>query len=411
VIFSYKALDKKGRELSDFIDAPSETAARSKIKHSGLFLVSIQKEDIKPGTKRDIKSLLKNAALIFSRGSAKKQISLFSRQLGTLLNAGMPLLTVLNDIIEQLDHKTFKSIIIDVRDKIEEGSSFSRALNTHSDVFSDMYISMIRVGENLGSLSEVVLRLAEMEEKKSVMINKIRAAMWYPAFILFFSMVVMTFLMVKIIPTISEVFLEQDREMPTPTKIVIAISDFLQHYWLSIPVFFLLVYFFMRRYYRTEKGRYKIDGLKMKFPIFSRIYNKLIVYRFTQNMGILISNRVDLLKSLEIVKKIVNNRIIEEKITNAANNIREGSSITLALKKHEFLPKLVIGMISAGEASDKVDEMMLSIGRVYEEEIDTTIGSLTSLVEPLIIIIMGVIIGIIVLSVMMPIMEMNLMIQ
>jgi len=411
MIFSYKALNKNGKEISDYIDAPSESVARSKIKHSGLFLTSIKKDEIKPEANKGLRNSFNNIALMLSRGSSKKQVPLFSRQLGTLLNAGMPLLTVLNDIIEQLDHKTFKGIIIDVRDKIEEGSSLSRALNSHNDVFSDMYISMIRVGENLGSLSEVVLRLAEMEEKKTAMIHKVRAAMWYPMFILIFSMIIMTFLMVKIIPTISEVFLEQDRALPTPTKIIISISNFLQHYWISLPILFILIFYLIKRYNKTERGRIKIDGLKMKMPIFSRIYNKLIVYRFTQNMGILISNKVDLLKSLEIVKKIVNNKIIEEKIENATKHIREGASITQSLKKHEFLPKLVIGMISAGEASDKIDEMMLNIGRVYEEEIDMTISSLTALVEPLIIIIMGVVIGIIVLSVMMPIMEMNLMVQ
>ncbi len=411
MIFEYKALDKHGKEVVDHIDAPSETGARIKLKQSGVFLVSIKKEEIKPENKKGVRNKFHNAALVFSRSSSKKQIALFSRQMGTLLSAGMPLLTVLNDIIEQLDHKIFKGIIIDVRDKIEEGTSLSRALGSHNDVFSEMYISMIRVGENLGSLSEVVMRLAEMEEKKAAMVNKIRAVMWYPAFMLIFSMIIMTFLMVKIIPTISEVFLEQDRALPLPTEIVISISNFLQHYWLVIPFLLLISIYAFKKYQKTPNGRIRIDRLKMNMPIFNRIYNKLIVYRFTQNMGILISNRVDILKSFDIVKTIVNNKIIEEKIEGASGNIREGASISQSLKKHAFLPKLVIGMISAGEASDKVDEMMLNIGRVYEEEIDVTINSLTALIEPLIIIVMGVIIGVIVLSIMMPIMEMNLMVQ
>lgn len=411
MIFTYKALDKSGKEKTDFLDASSEASARSKIKHNGLYLVSIKSEDIKPKHKLDIKHYFDNMTTLLSRSSSRKQIPLFSRQLGTLLNAGMPLITVLNDIIEQLDNKTFKTIIIDVREKVEEGSSFSNALNIHRDVFSDMYVSMIKVGENLGSLADVVLRLAEMEEKRSIMKNKIQAALWYPSFILIFSLTIVTFLMVKIIPTISQVFVEQSREMPTPTKVVMALSDFLQHYWMLLPVFFVVSFYLIKRYNKTEKGQIKIDGLKMKLPIFSRLYNKLVVYRFTQNMGILLTNKVDLLKSFEIVKKIVNNKIIEKKIENASANVREGSSIAQSLKKHEFLPKLVIGMISAGETSDKIDEMMLNIGKVYEEEIDMTITSLTALIEPIIIIVMGLIIGVIVLSVMMPIMEMNTMVQ
>ena len=338
-------------------------------------------------------------------------MGLFSRQLGTLLKAGMPLLVVLNDIIEQIDNRTFRNIMIDVRDKIEEGLSFSNALSRHREIFSDMYINMIRVGENLGSLDEVVARLAEMEEKKTLLKNKIRAALWYPSFMLVFSMIIVVFLMVNIIPTITEIFTEQNRELPLPTKIIISISNFLTDFWVLIPLFFLLVFYIYKRYSATESGRMKIDELKMNIPLFSSIYNKIVVYRFTFNMGILMSNKVDLLKSFEIVRKIVDNVIVDEKIKMAAKNVQEGASINQSLKKYEFLPKLVIGMIAAGEASDKVDEMLLNIGRVYEREIDMSVTSITGMIEPLIIILMGIIIGGIVLSVMMPIMEMNLMIQ
>ncbi len=165
------------------------------------------------------------------------------------------------------------------------------------------------------------------------------------------------------------------------------------------------------KYSSTDEGRRKIDELKMKIPIVSRLYNKVLVYRFTLNLGVLVSNKVDLLKSFEIVKKIVDNVIVEEKIENASKSIQEGVSISQALKKNEFLPRLVIGMIAAGEASDKVDEMLLNIGKVYENEIDMTVTSITGMIEPLIIIVMGFLIGIIVLSVMMPIMEMNLLVN
>lgn len=413
MVFYYKGINTSGKEFTDTIDAPSENAAIQKIRKAGNFVVFIRSTESSEKDRQlfSIDKIRDYLTALLNRAAAKKQVGLFSRQLGTLLKAGMPLLTAINDIIEQIDNKAFKNIIIDVREKIEEGISFSNALARHREIFSEMYISMIRVGESLGSLDDVIERLSEMEEKKVFLKNRIRAALWYPSFMLAFSSIIVIFLMVNIIPTITGIFVDQNRALPLPTKIVIALSDFLTTFWILIPVFIISAIYIFSRYAATTQGRRKIDELKMKIPVVSRLYNKILVYRFTLNLGVLVSNKVDLLKSFEIVKKIVDNVIVEEKIERAAKNIQEGVSISQALKKHDFLPRLVIGMIAAGEASDKVDEMLLNIGRVYENEIDMTVTSITGIIEPLIIIVMGFLIGVIVLSVMMPIMEMNLMIN
>ncbi|MFA5519091.1 MAG: type II secretion system F family protein [Spirochaetota bacterium] len=413
MLFHYKALTKSGEEITDTVDAPGEAAAIQKIRNDGNFVISIKAADL-AGKKTSSFSIRKVRDYLYdfiNKSSAKKQVGLFSRQLSTLIRAGMPLVTALNDIIEQIDNKAFKNIIIDIREKIEEGTSFSNAIARHRDIFSEMYISMIRVGENLGSLDEVIERMSEMEEKKVFLKNRIRAALWYPSFMLAFSSIIVVFLMVNIIPTITGIFVDQQRELPLPTKIVVAMSDFLTSFWGFIPLFVIFFIYIYSKYAATDKGRKKIDELKMKIPIASRLYNKVLVYRFTLNLGVLVSNRVDLLKSFEIVKKIVDNVIVEKKIEEAAKNIQEGVSISQALKKHDFLPRLVTGMIAAGEASDKVDEMLLNIGKVYENEIDMTVTSITGMIEPVIIIVMGFLIGVIVLSVMMPIMEMNLLVN
>ena len=413
MLFYYKAINNNGDEVSDYIDAASEIAAKQKIKKLGLYLTSIKSGEIKktPDEKSGLKNAIDRGILHIKKILAKKQVALFSRQLATLLKAGMPLMAALNAIIEQIDDKIFKNVIIDVKEKIEEGLPLSNAMEQHSELFSEMYINMIKVGENLGSLDDIISRSAEMEEKKALLKNKIRAAMWYPVFMIVFTSIIMVVLMIKVVPKITDIFAGENRELPIPTKIVIWISDFLVDYWILIPVILIFLYYFYKRYSATDKGRKKFDELVMKLPLVKNIYNKYIVYRFTYNLGILLSNRVDLLKSLEVVKKIVNNVIIEEKIEGAMKNIQEGASISQALRKHDFLPKIVIGMISAGEVSDKVDEMLINIGHVYENEIDMVIKSLTSMIEPLIIIIMGVMIGIIVVSIMLPIMEMNLMVQ
>ena len=283
MLYYYKALNSKGEELTDYIDAPNETAAKQKIKKNGLYVTFIKDQEIKQTgqNKFNIKEFLDRMLLVIQKNSAKKQVGLFSRQLSTLLKAGMPLMVAITDIIEQIDNKIFKNIIIDIKEKIEGGSSFSNTLTQHKELFSEMYINMIRVGENLGSLDEVIARLAEMEEKKVFLKNKIRAALWYPIFMFTFSSLIVVFLMVNIIPTISEIFVDQNRELPLPTKIVIGISNFLTNFWMLIPIILVILFYFYKRYSSTIEGRKKIDEILMKLPLVSRLYNKIIVYRFT----------------------------------------------------------------------------------------------------------------------------------
>ncbi|MDR3237947.1 MAG: type II secretion system F family protein [Spirochaetia bacterium] len=409
MIFQYQALNSKGETVSDFIDAQSENAALGRIRALGLYPVKISHQKTTGGG-AGIRSLFERISAEISTKFSARQSGLFSRQLATLLKAGMPLLTAINDIIEQIENKHFRNVITDIRDKLEEGSSFSSALARHS-VFSEMYINMVRVGENLGSLDHVMERLAELSEKGNAIKSKVRSALYYPAFMLCFSVIIIIFLLVNVIPSIAEMFRSQQKDLPLPTKIVMGMSDFLAGYWFIIPVLVIAAIWFYRRYAASKKGQRKIDQIKLKIPLFGGLYRKMTVLRFTQNLGVLLVNKVDIIKSFEIVQKIVNNIIIEEKIEEAAKKVREGSSVSQSLGKSDFLPKMVLGMISAGESSDNLDNMLINIGRVYESELDLTISALTSLIEPLIIIFMGLIIGLIVISVMLPIMEMNMLVQ
>ncbi len=415
MIFQYQALDRNGDSVSNFVDASSEQSARAKIKSQGLYIVSIRKHDInQEAQKKDgnaITRVYDDIVNYFSLKLSSREVGTFSRQLATLLKAGMPLLVSITDIIQQIENQTFKRIVIDIREKLEEGSSMSQALERHRYVFSDMYINMVRVGENLGSLDEVIGRLADLEEKKNILRGKIQAALWYPAFMILFAVGVIFFLMVNIIPSLSRMFTELGRDLPVPTQVVMGISNALSSFWYILLLLLVAAVYYFYRYKQTPEGREKIDELKMKIPGFKSLYNKLIVLRFTQNLGILLNNRVDIIKSFEIVQKIIGNVIIEKKISEASEKIREGSSVANALSKQAFLPQLVIGMISAGEASDNLDSMLINIGNVYETELDLTITSLTSLIEPIIIVFMGVVIGIIVISVLLPIFEMNLIVQ
>lgn len=417
MIFQYQALDRNGKNVADIIDAPSEYAARQKIRSQGLYLVKLEKQDVRSSSPshegKSIRGLIERIYDAFSLRVGGKQVGLFSRQLATLLKAGLPLPVAITDIVEQIDNKHFMRVIADVKDKLEQGSSFSNALALHRPIFSDMYISMVRVGENLGSLDQVIARLADIEEKRNILTSKIRSMLVYPSFMLAFAVAVMLFLMSTVIPIIAGMFEEQQRELPLVTRIIIFISNLLSSpwFWLGAAVSIALFVYLFREYVRTPQGRRKIDELKLKIPFMSSLYKRLVVFRFTQNLGILLNNRVDLIKSLEIVKKIVGNVVVEESIDEAAAKIKEGASVSNALSKSRFLPKLVLGMIAAGEASDNLDTMLINIGNVYETELDLSITSLTSLIEPVIIIIMGLIIAMIVMSVILPITQMNLLLQ
>lgn len=413
MIFQYEAIDSSGQRIQDLIEASDMASARNSLRAKQLYVVRISADRQQDGGKEagTLSRLYRVVEHQVSLRLSQKETGIFTRQLATLLKAGLPLVQALNDIVDQVENRTFRVVLTDVKNRLEEGTSFSVALSRHPLLFSEMYVNMVRVGENLGSLDEVLERLAESEEKKNLLKSRVRSALWYPAFMFTFSLVVVTFLLVSIIPTIADMFREQHQNLPLPTEIVMAISSFMSNFWYILLILIVVGIYFFRRYYATEEGRKRVDEWKMKVPVFRSLYMKLVVYRFTQNLGILLANHVDIIRSFDIVEKIVDNRIIEEKISSARSRIQEGASVATALQKNAFLPRLVIGMITAGEASDRLADMLLNIGKVYEEEIDMTVASITSLIEPVIIIFMGFAIGMIVLSVMLPIMEMNFLVQ
>lgn len=416
MIFEYIALSIQGNTIVDIIDAPSEVIARQRLRSNGLYIVKISKQDTETVHNAEGKINIFND--IFDKISnyinlrlSTKEISTFSRQLSTMLKAGMPLLVSISTIIDQIENPVFKKIIIDVKTKVEEGSSLSNALDLHKNIFSEMYINMIRVGESLGSLDSALERLADLEEKRNLLKSKVQSALWYPAFMIVFAIGVVTFLMISIIPSLGRMFAELGKDLPLPTTIVMGISNFIVSFWYVLLIVIIFIIYYFNRYKHTEEGRRKLDELKLKLPLVSSLYKKLLIHRFTYNLGVLLNNKVDVIKSFEIVQRIIRNVLIEENIARAAKLVQEGSSIANALSRERFLPQYIIGMIAAGESSDTVDEMLLNIGKIYENDIDLSINSMTSLIEPIIIVCMGFVIGLIVISVLLPIFEMNLIVK
>ncbi|ASV05695.1 type II secretion system F family protein [Leptospira interrogans] len=395
-IYSYVAFNKKGKEEKGIIDAASLQAARSKLKNKGLYVRSISED-----SERKDRELFPFLAKYLYR-IPRKEVGLFSRQLATLLGAGIPLDKSLSSIVEQTENQNFRKVITGMQANITEGSSLSEAMKKHPDVFPSQFPSLVAVGEKTGDYEATLTRLAELEEKSSELKAKVQVAMVYPFIMGSLSIFVTIFLLTVVIPQIQELFLQFDAKLPLITRIVIGVSDFLiGFWWLILTLGFGGIVGFI--YYKnTPKGKRNWDEFVLKIPILGSLARKVLVSSFARNIGILLSNRVPLITTLVIVEKIVDHSIFGEEIKNAVEKIKEGEKLSSSFGGSVILPQMVLGMISAGEVSDRVPEMMNKLADIYDSEVDTAIKTMTQSMEPLMIVVMGLLIGTIMASIMVP---------
>lgn len=395
-IYSYVAFNKKGKEEKGIIDAASLQAARSKLKNKGLYVRSISED-----SERKDRELFPFLAKYLYR-IPRKEVGLFSRQLATLLGAGIPLDKSLSSIVEQTENQNFRKVITGMQANITEGSSLSEAMKKHPVVFPSQFPSLVAVGEKTGDYEATLTRLAELEEKSSELKAKVQVAMVYPFIMGSLSIFVTIFLLTVVIPQIQELFLQFDAKLPLITRIVIGVSDFLiGFWWLILTLGFGGIVGFI--YYKnTPKGKRNWDEFVLKIPILGSLARKVLVSSFARNIGILLSNRVPLITTLVIVEKIVDHSIFGEEIKNAVEKIKEGEKLSSSFGGSVILPQMVLGMISAGEVSDRVPEMMNKLADIYDSEVDTAIKTMTQSMEPLMIVVMGLLIGTIMASIMVP---------
>lgn len=409
MIYQYKALDKKSKITMGEVEAVSVTQAKQDLKSKGLFVTTIEesKEQVDSSSPRDkSKGQGKKFNLSLNRVSSRDR-AMFARQLGTLLRAGMDLVPSIGDIAEQTENDNFRRILWDIKDKIQEGAQLSRAMALYPKVFNDLFVYMVRAGESLGRPDEILIRLADLEEKGNRLKSKVQNAMMYPAFLVFMMTVVISVLMTTVVPEITKVFAQSKALLPLPTRIVIFISDNMRDYWYIIFSVLIILGYYIHRYLKTAEGRSKWDYFKLHNGFTRVLYGKIITSRFARNMGLLLRSRVDLLESLSIVKKIVGNVHVESALEETKEEIKSGGSLARSLRVKNVLPKMVVGMIAAGEASDKLDEMLLKIADVYEEEAENAIQGLMSLLEPVIIVVLALSVGFVVMSIILPITQMN----
>lgn len=405
-VYEYKGFDRAGKNKKGIIDADSAITARQRLRGSGVFTI-----DIKEALSRQ-KGLPHSSALSnFFKRVKSGELSAATRQLSILLGAGVPLVSSLDTLMTQAANPLFKKILAQVKESVNEGGSFASSLSQHPKVFSEVYINMVRAGESSGSLDLVLDRLADFSERQQALRGRFKAAMAYPVLMFFVGSLILFFLITFIIPDILAIFGEMHKTLPLPTLILIGISSFLESFWWIVIFILAGTVFLIKRAIRNPSGRYFWDNVKLRIPVFGSINIKMAMARFARTLGSLLKNGVPLLNALKIVRNIVNNTQIAKAIDNAMDQIEAGKSLSTQLGQSRWFPPIAVQMISVGEQSGELEEMLNKIADIYEREAESQVMAMTSMLEPIMILVMGVIVGFIVISILLPIFEMNQMIR
>ncbi len=402
-VYEYTALNDKGKKLKGIIDAQSTGAARQKLRESNIYLTDLQEAS---GEKKS--SPLRQPLGGLFRKVGSRELTVMTRQMATLLGAGLPLVQSLTTLINQTSHPQLKTILAQIREEVNEGSSFSHTLTRYPEVFPAFYLNMVRAGEASGTLHLVLERLADFNEKQQALKGRVRAALAYPLFMFLIGSGVLFFLVTFVVPNVTRIFDEMHQALPLITIILIGVSRFLETFWWVI-VAGLIGAFVALKYFlsKTQKGRVLLDRILLALPVVGPINRKMAVARFSRTLGTLLESGVPLLASLEIVRNIVGNSLISDAIQQAGNDVREGQSLSAPLARSGLFPAISVEMISVGEQSGNLEPMLYRIAEAYEKEVESGITVLTSLLEPIMILVMGLAVGFIVVSILLPIFEMN----
>ncbi|MDP2272412.1 MAG: type II secretion system inner membrane protein GspF [Archangium sp.] len=415
-VFEYRGLSAAGKNVEGLKEAESPKTLRSVLRKDGIFLTDVvgQAEGaIKPGGKAKATSLGSTEVNFkLSGGSVSTDdIAVMTRQLATLLKAGVSLVEALAAMVDQVEKEKLKRILSDVKQRVNEGSSLGDALNTHVKVFGPLFVNMIRAGESSGALDSVLLRLAEFTEGQARLKQKIVGTMIYPAIMLVIGGGVLIMLMTVVVPKVTKIFDDMKVNLPWTTKLLIWSSNFLQDYWFVVVPALIASAIGLYKWAGSEKGKPVWDRVVLKIPVFGPLVRHLSVARFTRTLATLLKSGVPLLTALDIVKNVITNSTMSAVVDTARDAIREGESIAAPLKKSGEFPPLVYHMVGIGERSGQLEDMLLNVAESYESSVNVRIGALTALLEPMMIVMMGAVIAFVAFSILMPILQMNSMVR
>lgn len=410
-VFEYKGLDSAGKAVAGIIDADSPKIARSRLRKQGLFPtdISVQAEGAAKGSGL-------NVEIDFSKYFqfvSPRDVSILTTQLATLIGAHIPMAEALAALVDQCEKAKLKIVMSKVKERVNEGGTLADALSDHPAIFDDLFVHMVRAGEKSGALSEVLKRLAKFTEANVKLQGQIISALAYPVLMTFVGMAILFGLFIGVLPRIRSLFdsLGGEEALPLITKLVFLFGDTLVGFWWAFPLLAVAGWFLFQRWVKTERGRERFDNFKLKVPVFGRINRLVAVSRFCRTLATLLVSGVPIINALQIVEAVVGNVILARAIHAATTNIQEGQSIAVPLKQSGEFPPLVTHMISIGERTGELERMLTSVADAYEDQVEATVSALTSLLAPVMIMIMGGVIFLVALGLLMPMMNLSQMIR
>jgi general secretion pathway protein F len=403
VAYKYEGVTKRGKVKKGTLEADNKQILRQHLKKQGIFVTQI-------GEKKNAKGGILSQEIDFNRLLERitpQDISTFTRQLATLTRARIPLVSSLNACAEQMQKMKLKEIITTMSAEVNEGASFAQALDKRRDVFGPLFSNMVRSGEASGTLDEVLLKLAEFSESSVKLREKISSAMMYPIIMVAVGSLILIGLFIGVIPQITQIFEDTGQDLPLVTTLIIGFSQLLQDYWMAGVVLFFSVLYGSRWYLSTPKGRMRWDTFKLRIPVFGKLWISIDISRFTKTLATLLNSGVPLLTALDITKNVIENVHLTDLIHQARNDVKEGSTLAAPLKETGRFPIMMVQMISIGERSGALEDMLTIVSETTENEVDTRVSQMTTLLEPLMLLGMGVVITIIVFAILLPILQMN----
>ena len=402
-VFEYEALNGSGKAIRGIIDAESARTARTKLKTQGVYPTEIREESA-------VLAQRGSAFRLFSRVRAKDLAQIF-RQMATLLEAGIPLVSSLSALIDQSGHPYLRTTLTQIRERVREGSSLADALAAHPRIFSGLFVGLVRAGEVSGTLALTLSRWADFSEHQVALRQRIQAALTYPAFMFVIGLGVLFFLLTFVVPTVTKIFADLGQALPWPTLILIAVSDFLNRFWWAVTAALVLLAFWLRKYLRSESGGLLWDRLKLRLPLVRDLHRRLAVSRWARTLATLLGGGLPLLQALEFSQGVAGNRLLSRALGEARERIREGEEMAPSLKASGLFPSTVLEMVAVGEKSGVLGQMLEKVASSLENEAESDLRGLVALVEPLMILVMGLGVGFVALAVLLPILEMSQMIR
>ncbi len=394
--FAYVVKDKVGQTHSGFLETASQQALIEQLWKQDFVVLSIEERQAR------------RPVLKAGHPSVKMiQLVIFSRQLATMVESGIPIVGAIDILAEQMEDRTFRQILARIKSDIESGASFSESLSKHPRIFSEFFVNMVRAGESSGQLDEILDRLASYLEKIDVLRRKVQSSLFYPAMVSCMAFLITTFLVIVVVPKFRDIFNSLGGELPLPTQMLLGLSDFMRMYFVAEVILVVGAIAAFRMYIATKPGRAWFDRTKLKLPIFGVLLQKVAIARFARTLSTLVRSGVPILTALEIVAKTAGNKVIEKAVLSARASIKEGENIADPLTQSRVFPPMVTRMISVGEKTGEMERMLSKIADFYESEVDAAVTGLTSLIEPLIIAILGIVIGAIVIALFLPIFKIS----